>query len=420
MDLFQQEETSPERTGAPDTNAPLAYRMAPRTLDEYIGQEHILGKGKLLRRAIEADRISSLILYGPPGTGKTALARVIANMTKAHFEWLNAAVAGLDDLRKIIQSAKARRLNGVRTVLFLDEIHRFNKLQQDVLLPDVEEGVITLIAATVENPFFYVNSALISRSQVFELQPLSEQSLLRILDAAANDTERGLGGLKIAVDSDALRHMAKMSAGDARKALSALELAVLSTPPGEDGALHVTLSTAEESIQKKAVVYDKKGDQHYDTISAFIKSMRGSDPDAAVYYLAKMLYAGEDPRFIARRIVICASEDVGDADPMALVIATSALRAVEFVGMPEGRIPLAQAAIYIASAPKSNACYRAIEAALDDIKNEETMEVPDHLKDSSYPGAKKLGHGKGYKYPHDYGGHVEQEYLKKKRSYYKP
>ena len=420
MDLFNHEESSPVKSGLSAATAPLAYRMAPVVLDEYIGQDHIIGKGKLLRRAIEADRITSLILYGPPGTGKTALARVIANRTQAHFEWLNAAVAGIEDLRKITQSAKARRLNGVRTVLFLDEIHRFNKLQQDVLLPDVEEGVITLIAATVENPFFYVNSALISRSQVFELKPLSEESLIKILQTAVNDKERGLGNLKIIIADDALHHIAKMSDGDARKALSALELAALTTSPDEDGVLHITLATAEESIQKKAVVYDKKGDQHYDTISAFIKSMRGSDPDAVVYYLAKMLYAGEDPRFVARRIVICASEDVGNADPMALVVATSALKAVEFVGMPEARIPLAQAAIYIASAPKSNACYRAIEAATSDIENEETIEVPDHLKSSSYSGAKKLGHGKGYKYPHDYGGRVEQEYLPKKRTYYKP
>ncbi len=420
MDLFDREEKPPEMPGHSTATAPLAYRMAPATLDQYAGQDHIIGKGKLLRRAIEADRITSLILYGPPGTGKTALARVIANRTQAHFEWLNAAVAGIEDLRKIIQSAKARRANRVRTVLFLDEIHRFNKLQQDVLLPDVEEGVITLIAATVENPFFYVNSALISRSQVFELKPLGAESLLKILDAALQDRDRGLGNMKIQVDSDALRHIAKMSDGDARKALSALELAALTTSPAEDGLVHITLETAEQSIQKKAVLYDKKGDQHYDTISAFIKSMRGSDPDAAVYYLAKMLYAGEDPRFVARRIVICASEDVGNADPMALVVATSALRAVEFVGMPEARIPLAQAAIYIASAPKSNACYRAIEAAMADMESEETMETPDHLKSGGYSGAKKLGHGEGYKYPHDYGGQVEQEYLKKRRSYYKP
>lgn len=420
MDLFDLDEASPGKNNAPSARPPLAYRMAPAALDEYIGQDHIIGEGKLLKRAIEADRITSLILYGPPGTGKTALARVIANRTKAHFEWLNAAVAGIEDLRKVIQAAKTRRSRGVRTVLFLDEIHRFNKLQQDVLLPDVEEGVITLIAATVENPFFYVNSALISRSQVFELKPLSEESIAKILETALHDKERGLGDQEIRIDDDAVRHIARMSDGDARKALSALELAALTTPSGTDGILHITLPIAEESIQKKAIVYDKKGDQHYDTISAFIKSMRGSDPDAAVYYLAKMLYAGEDPRFIARRIVICASEDVGNADPMALVVAVSTLRAVEFVGMPEARIPLAQAAIHISLAPKSNACYRAIESAMDDIKNEETMEVPDHLKDSSYRGAKKLGHGIGYKYPHDYGGNVEQQYLKKKRSYYKP
>jgi putative ATPase len=399
---------------------PLAYRMCPRTIEEYVGQEHLLGQGKLLRRAVEADRITSLILYGPPGTGKTALARVIAAKTKAHFEWLNAATAGLDDLRKVIQASRARREKGVPTILFLDEIHRFNKLQQDALLPDVEEGNIVLIAATVENPFFYVNSALLSRSQIFELKPLSEEALMTILRYTLQDKERGLGNMNIATDDRALMHIARMSDGDARKALSALEIAVLTTPPDQKGAMTITLEIAEESIQKKVVVYDKKGDQHYDTISAFIKSMRGSDPDAAIYYLAKMIYAGEDPRFIARRIVICASEDVGEADPMALIIATSALRAVEFIGMPEARIPLAQATIYIAKAPKSNACYRAIEAAMEDMGKEETLEVPDHLKDSHYPGAKKLGHGKGYKYPHDYDGHVEQDYLTKKKKYYTP
>jgi putative ATPase len=399
---------------------PLAYRMCPRTLDEYIGQGHILGKGKLLRRAIEADRITSLILYGPPGTGKTALARIIAARTEAHFEWLNAATAGLDELRKVLNTARARKANGQRTILFLDEIHRFNKLQQDALLPDVEEGNITLIGATVENPFFYVNSALLSRSQVFELKPLSEEDVLKILLNALNDKERGLGNLNLDVDEDALRHLSRISDGDARRGLSALEVAALTTPPNKDSRIKIDLEAAEESIQKKVVLYDKKGDQHYDTISAFIKSMRGSDPDAAIYYLAKMLYAGEDPRFIARRIVICASEDVGDADPMALVIATSCLRAVEFIGMPEARIPLAQAAIYIAKAKKSNACYLAIEAAMKDIEKEQTMAVPNHLKDAHYPGAKKLGHGKGYKYPHDYGGHVEQEYMIKKKKYYKP
>ena len=383
-------------------------------------KRHIIGHGKLLRRAIESDRISSIILYGPPGTGKTALARIIAEKTKAHFEWLNAATIGLDEIRKVIQHAKQRKTKGIKTIVFLDEIHRFNKLQQDALLPDVEEGNITLISATVENPFFYVNSALLSRSQIFELKPLSEEDILSILHKALEDKERGLGNFNIVADENALKHIARMSDGDARKSLSAIELSALTTPPDDSGRIRITVEAAEESIQKKVVVYDKKGDQHYDTISAFIKSMRGSDPDAAIYYLAKMIYAGEDPRFIARRIVICASEDVGNADPTALVVAVSALRAVEFIGMPEAKIPLAQATVYIAKAPKSNASYKAIEAALKDITTEQTMEVPDHLKDSHYPGAKKLGHGTGYKYPHDYGGHVEQEYLKKKKKYYNP
>jgi putative ATPase len=420
VDLFDSDPDIGQMKQSEGQIDPLAYRMAPRSIDEYVGQEHIVGKGKLLRRAIEADRISSLILYGPPGTGKTALAKVIAAKTLSRFEWLNAATASLDDLRKIIQSARNRKAKGIRTILFLDEIHRFNKLQQDALLPDVEEGNIVLIAATVENPFFYVNSALLSRSQVFELKHLTIEDILNIMENALRDPDRGLGKMNILTDEDALVHMARMSDGDGRKALSALEIAALTTQPDADGAIRITLQVAEESIQKKVIVYDKKGDQHYDTISAFIKSMRGSDPDAVAYYLAKMIYAGEDPRFIARRIVICASEDVGNADPMALVVATSALRAVEFVGMPEARIPLAQAAIYVALAPKSNASYRAIEAALEDVKTEETMEVPDHLKDSSYPGAKKLGHGEGYKYPHTYGGQVEQEYLPQKKKYYSP
>jgi putative ATPase len=394
--------------------------MCPRNINEYVGQRHILGDSKLLRRAIEADRITSLILYGPPGTGKTALARIIAERTKAHFEWLNAATIGLDELRKVIQQARARKKQGNRTIVFLDEIHRFNKLQQDALLPDVEEGNIILVAATVENPFFYVNSTLLSRSQVFQLKPLEKEELLEIMRRAVNDKERGLGNLGIIADEDALSHIAEMSDGDARKALSALEIALLTTSPDSDGRIRITIKIAEESIQKKHIVYDKKGDQHYDTISAFIKSMRGSDPDAAIYYLAKMLYVGEDPRFIARRIVICASEDIGNADPMALVVATSALKAVEFVGMPEAKIPLAQATIYVAKAPKSNACYKAIEAAMEDVEKEQTMEVPDHLKDSHYPGAKKLGHGQGYKYPHDYEGYVKQDYLPKKKKYYKP
>ena len=410
MELFEKDNLIP----------PLAYRMSPCTLDEYVGQKHILGPGKLLRRAIEADRITSLILYGPPGIGKTALAKIIARKTKSDFEWLNAATIGLDELRKAIQQAKKKKSEGIRTILFLDEIHRFNKLQQDALLPDVEEGNIILIAATVENPFFYVNSTLLSRSQVFQFKPLSKEELLVVIKKAIVDKERGLGNLQIAADEGAMQHIAEMSDGDARKALSALEIAALTTPADDNSQIRITIEIAEESIQRKHVVYDKKGDQHYDTISAFIKSMRGSDPDAAVYYLAKMIYAGEDPRFIARRIVICASEDVGNADPMALLIATSALKAVEFIGMPEGKIPLAQATIYVAKAPKSNACYKAIEAALNDITTEETIEVPDHLKDSHYPGAKKLGHGKGYKYPHDYGGNVEQDYLQKKKNYYKP
>lgn len=412
MSLFNQHE---------NINDPLAYRMSPKTLDEYAGQEHIIGKGKLLRRAIEADRITSLILYGPPGTGKTALAQVIANKTNARFEWLNAATVGLDELRRVIKRARDEKKAGTRTILFLDEIHRFNKLQQDALLPDVEEGNITLIAATVENPFFYVNSALLSRSQVFELKPLLTEDILKILNRALSDKERGVGNLNISPEKGSLEHIAKMADGDARKALSALEIAALTTQPGENGKMIITKEIAEESIQKKAIVYDKKGDQHYDTISAFIKSMRGSDPDAAIYYLAKMLYAGEDPRFIARRIVICAAEDVGLKDPMALVLAIAALKAIEFVGMPEARIPLAEAVIYIANAPKGNSAYMAIEEAMKDIAEEETMEVPDHLKGSNYPGAKKLGHGTGYKYPHDYPeGKIEQEYLKKKKKYYKP
>ncbi|MEK7712990.1 MAG: replication-associated recombination protein A [Nitrospirota bacterium] len=412
MSLFNQHENIKD---------PLAYRMAPSTLDEYAGQEHILGKGKLLRRAIEADRITSLILYGPPGTGKTALAQVIANKTNARFEWLNAATVGLDELRRVIKKARDEKKAGTRTILFLDEIHRFNKLQQDALLPDVEEGNITLIAATVENPFFYVNSALLSRSQVFELKPLLTEDILKILNRALTDKERGVGNLNISPEKGSLEHIAKMADGDARKALSALEIAALTTQPGENRMIIITQEIAEESIQKKAIVYDKKGGQHYDTISAFIKSMRGSDPDAAIYYLAKMLYAGEDPRFIARRIVICAAEDVGLKDPMALVLAIAALKAIEFVGMPEARIPLAEAVIYIANAPKGNSAYMAIEEAMKDIAEEETMEVPDHLKGSNYSGAKKLGHGTGYKYPHDYPeGKVEQEYLKKKKKYYKP
>ena len=386
-----------------------------------MGQEHILGEGKLLRRAIESDRISSLILYGPPGTGKTALARVIANKTQSHFIWLNAATARVEDLRKATKEARElRKFKNQRTILFLDEIHRFNKLQQDVLLPDVEEGNIILIGATVENPFFYVISALVSRSQIFELKPLSQIDIKTIIKRALSD-ERGLKDFKVKMDEGALEHLAKISDGDARKALSALEIGVLTTPKERDGSINFTLKVAEESIQKKAVVYDKKGDQHYDTISAFIKSMRGSDPDAALYYLAKMIYAGEDPRFIARRIVICAAEDVGNADPQALVLANAALQVAEFVGLPEARIPLAQATVYVATAPKSNAAYSGIEKALKDVEAEPTLEVPMHLKNPVYEGEREMGKGKGYKYAHNYkGGYVSQEYLPKKKKYYEP
>lgn len=399
---------------------PLAYRMSPKNLGEYVGQSHILSEGKLLRRAIDSDKITSLILYGPPGTGKTALARIIANKTKAHFQWLNATTLNIEEIRRQVYLSKQRLDRGEKTILFIDEIHRLNRISQDALLPDIEEGNIILIGATTENPFFYLNSALLSRSHVFELKPLTEQEIITILKRALVDTERGFGSLKVEITSEALSHLAKSSDGDARKALSALEIAVLTTEPDKDGIIRIDTKVAEESIQKKHIVYDKAGDQHYDTASAFIKSMRGSDPDATVYWLAKMIYAGEDPRFIARRIVIAASEDVGNADPMALIVATTAARAVEIVGMPEARIILSHAAIYVALAPKSNACYRAIEEALKDVQKEQTFTVPEHLKDSHYPGAKKLGHGKGYKYPHDYGGYVEQDYLPEKKKYYKP
>ncbi|HTY13055.1 MAG TPA: replication-associated recombination protein A [Candidatus Omnitrophota bacterium] len=402
--------------------APLAYRMAPRALDEIAGQQGIIGPGKLLRRLIETDRVSSVILYGPPGVGKTATARVIANSTKGHFEWLNASTAKVDDIRRVSLEAKERiKMTKTKTILFLDEIHRFNKLQQDSLLPDVEEGNLILIGATTENPFFYVNSALVSRSNIFELKPLSEDELKQLILRALADKERGLGAIKITMHDDALAHLAKLSDGDARRALSALELGVLSTPANKKGAIDFTLAVAEESIQKKAVVYDKKGDQHYDTISAFIKSMRGSDPDAALYYLAKMIYAGEDPRFIARRIVICAAEDVGNADPLALVVANSAMQVAEFVGLPEARIPLAQAAVYVATAPKSNAAYAGIDAAISDVEKNPTLEVPLHLKNAVYEGEKKLGKGKGYKYAHNSKtGYIPQEYLAARKKYYEP
>ncbi|KPJ68329.1 AAA family ATPase [candidate division WOR-1 bacterium DG_54_3] len=402
-----------------DKNAPLPYRMAPKILDEIVGQEHILGKGKLLRRLIETDKVASVILFGPPGTGKTVIARVIANTTKGYFEWMNASIAKVDDIRRVSLEAKDRiKMHQNKTILFLDEIHRFNKLQQDALLPDVEEGNMILIGATTENPFFYVNSALVSRSNIFELKPLTVNDLKIIVTQAL---EKGFGNKKIKMEKDALEHLANLSDGDGRRALSALELGVLSTHPDKKGVINFTLKVAEESIQKKAVVYDKKGEGHYNTISAFIKSMRGSDPDAVLYYLAKMIYAGEDPRFIARRIVICAAEDVGNADPLALVVANSAMQVAEFVGLPEARIPLAQAAVYIATAPKSNAAYLGINKAIKDVEENPTLEVPKHLQNPVYEGERKMGKGKGYKYAHDYeGGFISQEYLPAKRKYYFP
>ncbi|HEY5043365.1 MAG TPA: replication-associated recombination protein A [Verrucomicrobiae bacterium] len=401
---------------------PLAARMRPRSLDEYAGQTHILGQGRLLRRAIEADRIQSLIFYGPPGTGKTSLAQIIARQTKSKFERLSGVESNVADMRRVLSAAANRLENtGQSTILFIDEIHRFNKAQQDVLLPDVESGVIKLIGATTHNPFFFVNSPLVSRSQIFELRPLTEEDLFSLLQRALADAERGLGGLKISADENALRHLAKISDGDARKALNALEIAALTTAPETSGTIHITLEVAEQSIQKKAVVYDGDGDAHYDTISAFIKAMRGSDPDAALYWLAKMIHAGEDPRFIARRIVICAAEDVGLADPMALVLANSALSAAEFVGWPEAQIPLAEATIYIATANKSNSAVMAIAAALEDVKSGRTLPVPEHLRDASYKGAKKLGHGTGYEYAHDGKDHfVAQDYLGADKIYYQP
>lgn len=400
---------------------PLAARMRPRSLDEYVGQTHILGSGQLLRRAIEADRIQSLIFFGPPGTGKTSLAQIIARQTSSKFERLSGVESNVADMRRVLSAATNRLENkGQATILFVDEIHRFNKAQQDVLLPDVESGVIRLIGATTHNPFFFVNSPLVSRSQIFELRPLTEGDLFLLLQRALTDTERGLGFMRIQAEEPALRHLAKLSDGDARKALNSLEIAALTTAPTPDGVVHIDLSVAEQSIQKKAIVYDDE-DAHYDTISAFIKSMRGSDPDAALYWLAKMIHAGEDPRFIARRIVICAAEDVGLADPMALVLANAAMQAAEFVGWPEARIPLAEATVYIATANKSNSAYLAIDAALEDVKAGRTLPVPEHLRDASYQGAKRLGHGKGYEYAHDHPDHfVAQDYLGAEKRYYEP
>src|SRR5437588_10070446 len=423
-DLFSKSpavEAAAPSTAQIERHAPLAARMRPRDLNEFVGQSHILGPGQLLRRAIEADRIQSLIFYGPPGTGKTSLAHIIANQTRNKFERLSGVESNVADMRRVLGTAANRLQNtGQPTILFIDEIHRFNKAQQDVLLPDVEAGVVRLIGATTHNPFFFVNSPLVSRSQIFELRPLTEEELHALLGRALADKPRGLGELRIEAEDAALRHLAKLSDGDARKALNALEIAALTTAPDPQGIIHIGLEVAEQSIQKKAVVYDDE-DAHYDTISAFIKSMRGSDPDATLYWLAKMIEAGEDPRFITRRIVICAAEDVGLADPIALVLANAAHQASEFVGWPEARIPIAQAALYIATAPKSNSSILAIDAALEDVRAGRTLPVPEHLRDAHYAGAKRLGHGQGYQYSHDHPDHfAAQDYLGSEKRYYQP
>lgn len=407
MDLFDyMRETNKEK------ESPLASRLRPTTLEEVVGQQHIIGKDKLLYRAIKADKLSSIIFYGPPGTGKTTLAKVIANTTSAEFTQINATVAGKKDMEEMVN--KAKQVFGMyqkRTILFVDEIHRFNKGQQDYLLPFVEDGTIILIGATTENPYFEVNGALLSRSSIFELKPLSTEDVKTLILRAVTDPVKGLGSYRAKIDEDALEFLADIAGGDARSALNAVELGVLTTERGSDGIIHITLDVASECIQKRVVKYDKDGDNHYDTISAFIKSMRGSDPDAAVYYLAKMLYAGEDIKFISRRIMICASEDVGNADPMALVVATSAAQAVERIGMPEAQIILSQAVTYVACAPKSNAACNAIFGAMDSVKSKKTT-VPSHLQDAHYKSSHKLGHGIGYKYAHDYPNHyVKQQYL---------
>ena len=407
MDLFDY-----MRESRMKDEAPLASRLRPRTLDEIVGQKHILGKDRLLYRAIRADKLSSVIFYGPPGTGKTTIARVIANTTRADFTQLNATVAGKKDMEAVVAKAKDNLgMYGRKTILFVDEIHRFNKGQQDYLLPFVEDGTLILIGATTENPYFEVNGALLSRSVVFELKPLEKEDILELIRRAVTDPERGMGAYQPEITPEAADFLADISGGDARLALNAIELGVLTTEKGEDGKIHLTLEVISECIQKRTVRYDKTGDNHYDTISAFIKSMRGSDPDAAVYYLAKMIYAGEDERFIARRIMICASEDVGNADPMALTVAVSAAQAVERIGFPESQIILAQAAAYVACAPKSNSAVMAISRAMESVKTKRTS-VPAHLQDAHYGGAGKLGHGIGYKYAHDYPNHyVEQQYL---------
>ncbi len=396
-----------------EKESPLAARMRPRTLEEVVGQEHILGKDKLLYRAIKADKISSVIFYGPPGTGKTTLAKVIANTTSAEFTQINATVAGKKDMEEVVVKAKeVQGMYGKRTILFIDEIHRFNKSQQDYLLPFVEDGTLILIGATTENPYFEVNGALLSRSVIFELKPIPVEGVKELIRTAVQDSERGMGAYNAVIEEDALEFLADLSGGDARHALNAVELGIMTTNRGEDGRIHITLDVAQECIQKRAVRYDKTGDNHYDTVSAFIKSMRGSDPDAAVYYLARMLYAGESVTFIARRIMICAAEDVGNADPNALTVAVSASQAVERIGMPEAQIILSQAVSYVACAPKSNAACEAVGKAMRTVERTGNLPIPTHLQDAHYKGAAKLGHGTGYKYAHDYPNHyVEQQYL---------
>lgn len=408
MDLFEY-----MRTSNMEKEAPLAARLRPVTLDEVVGQKHIIGRDKLLYRAIQADKISSVIFYGPPGTGKTTLARVIAHTTSAEFTQINATVAGKKDMEEVIARAKdTMGMYGKKTILFIDEIHRFNKGQQDYLLPFVEDGTVVLIGATTENPYFEVNGALLSRSVVFELKPLDKEDIKELLTRAVYDREKGMGAYDAVIEEDALDFLADAAGGDARLALNAIELGIMTTQRAQDGRIHIDLDTAAECIQKRVIKYDKTGDNHYDTVSAFIKSMRGSDPDAAVYYLAKMLYAGESVTFIARRMMICAAEDVGNADPNALVVATSASLAVERVGMPEAQIILAQAVSYIATAPKSNAAVNAISEAMATVKETGNLPVPPHLQDAHYKGSAKLGHGIGYKYAHEYPNHyVEQQYL---------
>ena len=408
MDLFEY-----MRSQNMESEAPLASRLRPTTLDEVVGQQHIVGKDKLLYRAIKADKLSSIIFYGPPGTGKTTLAKVIAHTTSAEFMQINATSAGKKDMEEVITAAKNNQgMYGKKTILFIDEIHRFNKGQQDYLLPFVEDGTIILIGATTENPYFEVNGALLSRSVIFELKKLSKEDIRTLLVRAISDKEKGMGAYNADIDEDALEFLADVSNGDARAALTALELGVLTTDRSEDGVIHITIDVASECIQKRVISYDKSGDNHYDTVSAFIKSMRGSDPDAAVYYLARMLYAGEDVKFIARRIMILASEDIGNADPMALSVAVSAAQAVERIGMPEAQIILAQAVTYMASAPKSNAAVNAISKAMNVVGRTKTPPVPTHLQDAHYKSAEKLGHGLGYKYAHNYKNHyVKQQYL---------